>query len=104
MAAEEQEGGRGFRVQDRRRFSPVTGERSSGEEENEHPTQTPGKENPASSASSRQATTGSHGPPEPISFSSFILGLSTQTLMFMGEIPLAPGQPPQIDLAAAQQM
>src|SRR5262245_54609788 len=103
MAEEEQEGGRGFRVQDRRRFSPVTGEPRSGEE-NEQPTQTSGREEPASFAGSREATTSSHGTPEPISFSSFILGLTTQALMFMGEVPLAPGQPPQIDLAAAQQM
>ncbi len=31
-------------------------------------------------------------------------GLSTQALIYMGEIPPAPGQPPQTDLAAAQQM
>jgi hypothetical protein len=42
-------------------------------------------------------------PPE-ISFSSFILGLSTQALMYMGEIPATPGQPAKTDLTAAQQM
>jgi hypothetical protein len=102
MAAEDQESGRGFRVQDRRRFSPETGEPRSVEETAE----TAAQEEPASPSSSQVKATKFTAPqaPESISFSSFILGLSTQALMFMGEIPLAPDQPPQTDLVAAQQM
>jgi hypothetical protein len=105
MAAEEQESGRGFRVQDRRRFSPVTGEPRDVEE--------PEQTTEAAASTTQQASrpprteethSASTAPPGPISFSSFILGLSTQALMFLGEIPPAPGQPPQTDLAAAQQM
>lgn len=104
MAEEEREGGRGFRVQDRRRFSPTTGEPrsvdSSEQPDDTHPQGKPETSRP-SEATSERATS---APPAEISFSSFILGLSTQALMYMGEIPPAPGQPPQTDLAAAQQM
>ncbi|MBI3301076.1 MAG: DUF1844 domain-containing protein [Deltaproteobacteria bacterium] len=105
MAAEEQESGRGFRVQDRRRFSPTTGEPRP-EESAEHPSEATPPEEPEASRPSHAgaARSASAPPPAEISFSSFILGLTTQTLMYMGEIPPAPGQPPQTDLAAAQQM
>jgi len=105
---EEQEDKRGFKVQDRRRFSPETGEARETEETSppvEAPAQAatpaqaeePRREQPRSSSRSTATQ------PE-ISFSSFILGLSTQALMYMGEIPSAPGQPAHTDLAAAQQM
>jgi hypothetical protein len=105
MAEEEHEGGRGFRVQDRRRFSPTTGEPRPVESSE----QTSGPPTQEESGISRPPHTGterssSSRPPAEISFSSFILGLSTQALMYMGEIPPAPGQPQQTDLAAAQQM
>ena len=106
MGAEEQEGRRGFRVQDRRRFSPTTGEPRSAEsaeqtsepaaQQEESETSRPPHTGPVHSAAAR--------PPAELSFSSFILGLSTQALMYMGEIPAAPGHPLQTDLAAAQQM
>lgn len=105
MATEEQEGGRGFRVQDRRRFSPTTGEPRS-VETSEQAAEAPPPEAPEA-ARPRHAggeSSASTHPPAAISFPSFILGLSTQALMYMGEIPTAPGQPPQTDLAAAQQM
>ena len=105
---EEQENKRGFRVNDRRRFSPDTGEAreesaapaTAAEEEktssffNENPE--PRAQRETAAKSSAQATE--------ISFSSFILGLSTQALMYMGEMPSAPGYPTQTDFAAAQQM
>jgi hypothetical protein len=106
---EEQEDKRGFKVQDRRRFSPETGEAREAEEPGqsaETPPQAaaeaargeePRREQPR--GSSRPAAAQSE-----IAFSSFVLGLSTQALMYMGEIPSAPGQPVQTDLVAAQQM
>jgi len=108
VAMEEQEDKRGFKVQDRRRFSPETGEARETEE------MSPPPEAPVQAATTAQAEEprreqlrgSSHpaaAPPE-ISFSSFILGLSTQALMYMGEIPSAPDQPAHTDLAAAQQM
>lgn len=104
---EEQEDKRGFKVQDRRRFSPETGEARETEEAS------PSVEAPAQAAPTAQGEEPRHeqsrgnrstAVPSAISFSSFILGLSTQALMYMGEIPSAPGQPVHTDFVAAQQM
>ena len=104
---EEQEEKRGFKVQDRRRFSPETGEARETDETS------PPVEAPAQAAATTQADEPRHEQPRSnrsaaamseISFSSFILGLSTQALMYMGEIPSAPGQPVHADFTAAQQM
>jgi hypothetical protein len=100
--AEEKEDSRSFKVQDRRRFSPETGEaREQGDEET--------KEDPSSG--SEETTTvkeGSadhpSGPPPGITFSTFMLGLSTQALMYLGEIPNPQDSQPHQDLPAAQQM
>ncbi|MBM4257012.1 MAG: DUF1844 domain-containing protein [Deltaproteobacteria bacterium] len=106
MAEEEQEGGRGFKVQDRRRFSPETGEPRSVEETEKGETietkAAPQQESPASATKTRSENPSA--PKVEISFASFILGLSTQALMYMGEMPPAPGQPLITDFAAAQQM
>ena len=102
MAEEEQENNRGFRVQDRRRFSPETGEPRSTEEAEKVETKTAPQQEPPSFNQTK--TERSAAPKVEISFASFILGLSTQALMYMGEMPPAPGQPPHMDLPAAQQM
>lgn len=105
MAAEEKESGRSFRVEDRRRFTSATEDLGSHESADQAAGHSPPEE--PKSSSSPQVDTQHSAPPPPrpeISFSSFILGLSTQALIYMGEIPPAPGQPPQTDLAAAQQM
>jgi hypothetical protein len=102
--AEEGQEGRGFRVQDRRRFSPDTGEPRVTEEAppiREQP-QTAAPEQPR--AAETGPGTGRATPPAEISFASFMLGLSTEALMYMGEIPAPPGQQVPTDLAAAQQM
>ena len=107
MNEEEREQSQGFRVTDRRHFSPESGdprstqteERAAGIEQGQMPPQT-----------ETQETISPEQPQEAVSeqieikFSSFILGLSTQALMFLGEVPTAPGQATQTDLAAAQQM
>lgn len=107
MAAEEQESGRGFRVQDRRRFSPETGEPRGAEVEQpsaeEKPQQTQSAKN-AGEAGSHKTQEPHSQTNEPISFSSFILGLITQALLSMGEVSPPPGQTKQIDLSAARQM
>jgi len=101
MAEEEQESNRGFRVQDRRRFSPETGEpRTTEETEKVEEKPAPQQESSSFQTKTEQAAS----PKVEISFASFILGLSTQALMYMGEMPPAPGQPPYMDLPAAQQM
>jgi hypothetical protein len=101
MAEEEQEGKRGFRVQDRRRFSP-TGEPRAPEESPQAAETASATEQEAPRSAQTQAERPASQRVE-ISFSIFILGLSTQALVHMGEIPPAPGQPPQTDFSAAQQ-
>jgi hypothetical protein len=105
MAEEEQEGSRGFKVQDRRRFSPETGEPRTTEEP-EKSEKTEAKAAPQQEAPSpgQPRTERTSSAKVEISFASFILGLSTQALMYMGEMPPAPGQPTHTDLGAAQQM
>lgn len=100
---EEQENKRGFRVQDRRRFSPETGEPRSVEDVPQMSETAAAAEQEAPHADQPRAARSSPSIGK-ISFSSFILGLSTQALMYMGEIPPAPGQPVQADFSAAQQM
>lgn len=105
MATEEKENERGFRVADRRRFVSPSDESQASDSpshhEEEHPAEDSKMPSPPHSGATGATTTQSR--PD-ISFSSFILGLSTQALMYMGEIPPAPGQPTQPDLPAAQQM
>ena len=101
MAEEEQESSRGFKVQDRRRFSPETGEPRTAEEiEKPEVKAAPQSEPPPPQ---EKGGPDAHAKVE-LSFASFILGLSTQALMYMGEMPAAPGQPLRTDLVAAQQM
>ena len=107
MSEEEQERSQGFRVTDRRRFSPESGEPQSTQTEE-------GAEDTRQGSAPPQAETqGTSAPDRPheaasdqieITFSSFILGLSTQALMSLGEIPATPGQATRTDLTAAQQM
>ena len=102
MAEEEQEGGRGFKVQDRRRFSPETGEARVTEEPEKTEAKTDSQPEPPPPHQAKTERPAS--PKVEISFASFILGLSTQALMYMGEMPPAPGQQPLTDFSAAQQM
>ncbi len=39
-----------------------------------------------------------------LTFSSFVLGLSTQALMYMGEVPSPDGHKTDVDIEAAKQM
>jgi len=100
---EEKESERGFRVQDRRRFTSTTDDLRPGESPEQSAEHTPAEE-PASPPHPEPRHSASSALHAEISFSSFLLGLSTQALMYMGEIPPVPGQAPQQDLSAAQQM
>lgn len=101
MAQDEQDNQRGFRVNDRRRFSPQTGEPWVPKDEQEQ-TFSPDTDPEPNRVEQPHSQDRPQAHPE-ISFSSFILGLSTQALMHMGEIS-TPEQPPLTDLAAAQEM
>lgn len=91
---EEEQSSRGFKVADRRRFvddAPAAEDKPE-EPRNEAPA-------PATSAGGHD----SMPPPHEINFSTFVMGLSTQALMHLGEIP-DPEAPHGPDLSAAKQM
>jgi len=99
MADEEsKQAGKGFTVQDRRRFSPDTGEARE-----EAPEQSGAQ--PKSSEERREASgaTSSETLPE-INFSTFVIGLSTQALMHLGEIANPVSGDVEIDVPTAKQM
>jgi Domain of unknown function (DUF1844) len=116
-AEEEKEQAKGFKVEDRRRFS------SEGELKPEHrgpeqpapPPSSPANEGRATAASGefqgRAPGTRSSNPlsehreeaPE-ISFATFVVGLSTQALVHLGEVPDPHSSQMATDLPAAQQL
>lgn len=108
---ESQEKPRGFKVDDRRRFS------DKGELKPEHrhdPEPAPSKQAEAASAPSTGPAPGTgaagvSGPGEgqaqpEMNFATFVIGLSTQALMNLGEIPDPATGHPVRDLDAAQQV
>jgi hypothetical protein len=100
---EEQEKSRGFKVEDRRRFSaegevkpeyrgePEAEESSAPETEQVKP-----QAKPESKAQQRE--------PAEINFSAFIVGLSTQALVHLGEIPDPTTNQQNRDLVGASQL
>jgi hypothetical protein len=90
---DESQGGQGFKIKDRRRFSE-TGERRDAAEDAEDAEDV--KSTPESAPQAPRAATGDEDPDESagandsygdINFSSFAVGLATQALMFMGLAP-----------------
>jgi hypothetical protein len=110
---EEEEKSRGFKVEDRRRFS------AEGELKPEHQGEQPQSEpppresQPSASAQSGRAQAAVRSAPEAgrhpdsgpeINFTTFVVSLSTQALMHLGEIPDPVSNQREQDLAAAQHM
>jgi hypothetical protein len=104
-----------FRVIDRRRFAPDGTERS----DDEQPTEVPPEPPRAKAAPAPPSASHEPGPPElatptgdpyddrsgaPIepSFGTLLISLSTQALMYLGEIPDLEGGEARKDLAAAR--
>ena len=102
MASEEGKiEGKGFTVQDRRRFSPETGEAREDAADSRE------KAAPAAQSSEAQAAPASEAHQEPlpeINFSTFVISLSTQALMHLGEIANPVSGKIDPDLPAAKQM
>ncbi|HEV8342292.1 MAG TPA: DUF1844 domain-containing protein [Candidatus Binatia bacterium] len=94
----EEAGKKGFKVEDRRRFTPETGEprETSETAASESDADAKSKEEPQQEESSGQG-------PE-ISFSTFIISLSTQALMHLGEIPNPLSGKVEKDVSVAKQM
>jgi hypothetical protein len=96
---EERREGKGFTVQDRRRFSPETGEpRGEAEESNEAAASQGIPTPPREDSSAKQETL-----PE-INFSAFVISLSTQALMHLGEIANPLSGQAEKDIPVAKQM
>ena len=113
MPEEGEEKGRGFKVEDRRRFSP---EGELKPEPKTAPAQAAEKPSAAfvaeEAAAVRQAEAEAEaaaeaayeGSRETITFASFIVGLSTEALAFLGEMPNPATGEHQADLRAAEQI
>lgn len=102
MASEEekQSEGKGFTVQDRRRFSPETGEARS-----DAPEQAPSAEPATGPSQSGETASESNQESLPeINFSAFIISLSTQALMHLGEIASPISGKVESDVPVAKQM
>jgi hypothetical protein len=98
---EDDEQRRGFRVTDRRRFSET------GETRTEAPPEPPGQAPPEAAAPAFPGESASAHPEEhdePVTFSTFVLGLSTQALLHLGEIPDPVTRSLARDLFAAKQV
>jgi Domain of unknown function (DUF1844) len=104
MAGEEQEQGRSFKVQDRRRFS-ATGEArdEAGEQvQADAPPATP--EAPESSGATADDVDGMAGEPAEINFATFVISLSAQALAHLGEMPDPVDQQTRVNLDGARQI
>jgi hypothetical protein len=92
---DEKDESRGFRVTDRRRFSDTGESRPEGKDEPPAPEPAPAAPPP------------SHDPGdalEPVNFSTFVLGLSTQALLHLGDIPNPMTHAEEKDLDAAKHL
>jgi len=92
---------RGFKVEDRRRFSD-TGE-ARPERSDAAPMPPSGTEPSAAATATAQAAP-REIPPFDINFSTFIISLSTQALAHLGEIPHPIDDQIAVDLGAAKQL
>ena len=97
---EEKQEGKGFTVQDRRRFSPETGEAR--EDAPEAPNVAPAE--PAAAPADAATTEKAQEPLPEINFSTFIISLSTQALMHLGEIADPLSGKVNKDIPVAKQM
>lgn len=101
MASEEEKPQRGFTVQDRRRFSPETGEAREDVADSAGETVEAAKPNDAPTAHPSET----HQEPLPeINFSTFVISLSTQALMHLGEIADPISGKVAADVPVAKQM
>jgi hypothetical protein len=119
MATEEEEKPKAFKIDDRRRFSSE-GELKpefTGPEEPARTSESPGAsvlaDKPREAAVGTPPAGGTSRPPQPgqhepqaaeITFETFVVGLSTQALVHLGEIPDPQNGDSMQDLAAAQQI
>src|SRR6516164_3224085 len=97
IMVDENDSSRGFRVTDRRRFSDDGETREHEDATSAEPDAAPAPEHEAPPAPERPPA-----PEEAVSFSSFLLGLSTQALLHLGEIEDPASGRVERDLGAAK--
>ncbi len=103
MAGEgEKEEGKSFKVQDRRRFSSDTGEPREKAEPSDDRTESSDEKIVDETPSETNKTTDESLPQ--INFSTFLMSLSTQALMHLGEIASPLSGKVEIDVPVAKQM
>ena len=98
---EDKDSSRGFRVTDRRRFTEDS-EAQEGTHESEEAGAAAPEPEPAAAASPGEGPAGGPSPDEPVSFSTFLLGLSTQALLHLGDIESPVSGKVERDLGAAR--
>jgi len=98
---EDKDSSRGFRVTDRRRFTEDS-EAQEGTHESEEAGAAAPEPEPGAAASPGQGPAGGPSPDEPVSFSTFLLGLSTQALLHLGDIESPVSGKVERDLGAAR--
>ena len=102
MAEEESKPeGKGFKVADRRRFAQASGEPIEAGDKSA-PARAEGASEPDAAAAEKPGASSDNL--AEISFSTFIISLSTQALMHLGEIPSPLTGKVESDFAVAQQM
>ena len=111
MAAEhspEEQEEKGFVVSDKRLFRP-SGERiadtkPTGSAEPETPTPPKQEAQPAAAAPPQTPPTDAAAPQDlpPVDFASFVMMLTNNVMVFLGQVPNPLTQQPQVDLAQAQ--
>lgn len=97
---EKQAEGKGFTVQDRRRFSPETGDARADAPE---VSAAAAEAKPGGEKAESAGQTGQEPLPE-INFSAFVISLSTQALMHLGEIANPISEKVEVDVPVAKQM
>ena len=99
--------GRGFVVSDKRLFRPSgekipdTGRRDSAESE---APSSPAEEEAATAAASKTSRPEGGAPQDlpPVDFASFVMMLTNNVMVFLGQVPSPVTQQPQVDLEQAQ--
>jgi len=108
MVDEDKEEKRGFKVQDRRRFSESGDARpevsTDPQSEAQQASETIVDRGPVQAAAAVDESTPHDAPFMELNFSTFLLSLSTQALAHLGEIPDPVSHRVDIDLGAAKQM
>jgi hypothetical protein len=94
---------KGFQVRDRRRFTE-TGEAREGSEETSPKEEGAAKEEAAKPAAEPPPAAEEGGPHLPITLSTFLMSLSTQALMCLGEIPNPATGEIEVDLRAVREL